>query len=99
MDYKSKRWKHVRESVLRRDNYMCQESLRYGRRVQADTVHHIFPVSLFPEYQWCRWNLISLCSSEHDAMHIRGAEDLTDKGRRLLERTARANGIEYPPPE
>lgn len=94
MDYKSKRWKHLRESILRRDNYMCQESLRYGKRVQANTVHHIFPAKLFPEYQWQPWNLISLSQAVHNEMHVRDTDELTAKGYALMRRTAQVRGIE-----
>lgn len=93
MNYKSKRWRKLREKILRRDGYMCQASLRYGRHTEADTVHHIFPVSKYPEYAWEPWNLISLSAAEHNAMHIRESEELTDKGQKLLERTARTNQI------
>lgn len=93
MNYKSKRWKKLREKILRRDGYMCQASLRYGRHIEADTVHHVFPASKFPEYQWETWNLISLCAGEHNAMHIRESDELTDKGMKLQERIARQNGI------
>ena len=44
MDYKSKRWIHKREAILRRDKYQCQLSKRYGKIRQAEVVHHIFPV-------------------------------------------------------
>lgn len=93
MNYKSKRWRKLREKILRRDGYMCQASLRYGRHIEADTVHHIFPVSKYPEYAWEPWNLISLSAAEHNAMHIRESEELTDKGQKLLEKTARQNQI------
>ena len=93
MNYKSKRWKKLREKILRRDGYMCQASLRYGRHIEADTVHHVFPASKFPEYQWEPWNLISLCAAEHNAMHIRESDELTDKGMKLQERIAKQNGI------
>lgn len=93
MDYKSKRWKSLRAAILRRDGYMCQESLRYGKHVQANTVHHIFPVKLFPEYQWESWNLVSLSQSVHNEMHVRDTEELTEKGLELMRRTARARGI------
>lgn len=94
MNYKRKRWKRLRERILKRDNYLCQASLRYGRRVEANTVHHIFPVSKYPEYRWEPWNLISLCAAEHNAMHIRETDELTDKGTKLLERTAARIGLE-----
>lgn len=91
--YKSTRWKKLRERILRRDHYQCQESKRYGRLRQADTVHHIFPLSAFPEYAWEEWNLISLSASEHDSMHTRRGDQLSEKGMELLRRTARARGM------
>lgn len=92
--YHSKRWERLRASVLRRDGYLCQESLRYGKRVQANTVHHIFPAKKYPEYIWQPWNLISLSSAAHNAMHVRDSEELTDVGMALLIRTARRVGVE-----
>lgn len=73
---------------------MCQVSLRYGRHIEANTVHHIFPVSKYPEYQWCEWNLISLDAAVHNSMHIRDSDELTEEGLRLLQRTARRKGID-----
>ena len=93
MDYKSARWKRLRASVLKRDGYMCQVSKRYGKRVQANTVHHIFPASIYPEYQWCAWNLIAVDSSVHNSLHYRGSDTLTDEGEALRLRTARKFGI------
>lgn len=75
---------------------MCRESFRYGRRVPANTVHHIFPRKEFPEYAFSDWNLISLCSTVHDHLHDRNTNELTAKGRDLLRRTARKYGIEIP---
>lgn len=93
MDYKSRRWRKLRERILKRDGYMCQESKRYGKMTEANTVHHIFPVSRFPEYQWSEWNLISLSTAAHNRMHIRDTDELTDEGVRLMKRAARRNGI------
>jgi len=93
VNYKDPRWKRLRNKILRRDGYMCQESLRYGKRRNANTVHHIFPAAVFPQYQWCEWNLISLDQSVHNEMHYRDSDELTDKGKNLLKRTARKNGI------
>lgn len=87
--YRSKRWQKKRAKILRRDGYQCQESKRYGRNVQADVVHHIFPRDLYPEYEWSDWNLISLCSAEHNKMHDRDTNELTIKGKDLMERTKR----------
>ena len=76
--YRTRRWRHLRDVILRRDGYVCQASRRYGRRVAADTVHHVFPRETFPEYQWESWNLVSLCRAEHDALHDRNTGSLTD---------------------
>ena len=94
--YKGKRWEAVRAAALARDGYICQESKRYGKMVQADTVHHVFPRELFPEYQYSMWNLVSLNGAVHDEMHDRVTGDLTEKGKTLLRRTARRQGVEVP---
>ena len=94
--YKSHRWKHLRGVILRRDGYVCQWSRRYGKQIPADTVHHVFPRELFPEYQWEPWNLVSLSRFVHDEMHDRGTNDLTDKGAALLRVVARKYRIEVP---
>lgn len=94
--YKSRRWIKLRSAVLRRDGYMCQESRRYGKRTEADTVHHAFPRDEFPEYQWEPWNLVSLSGAVHDQMHDRNTGALTDRGVELLRRTARRAGVEVP---
>lgn len=91
--YKSKRWLQTRERILRRDNYQCQESKKYGRMIPAETVHHIFPLEEWPEYSLASWNLISLSFKEHNAMHDRSTNTLTDKGEELRRRTAKKQGI------
>lgn len=80
MDYKSARWKKLRAKILRRDGYLCRENKRYGRIVQADTVHHVWPADKYPEYAWCEWNLVSLSSAMHNAMHDRDTGELTELG-------------------
>lgn len=94
MDYNSKRWQRLREKILKRDNYMCQYSKRYGRRVPANMVHHIYPAEVFPEYQWCEWNLISLSNEAHNMMHDRDSHQLTDIGVSLQKKINRQG---YPP--
>lgn len=80
MNYKSKRWKTLRARILRRDGYQCRECRRYGKAVQADTVHHVYPAALYPDLSWEPWNLVSLCSTCHNAMHDRSGEQLTAAG-------------------
>ena len=92
--YQSDRWKRKREQVLRRDGYQCQEAKRYGKRVQAEVVHHALPLEDFPEYRLCMWNLVSLSRSAHNEMHDRDTNTLTEKGKWLARKVALQNGIE-----
>ena len=62
----------------------------------AQTVHHIFPREDFPEYSLASWNLISLTNEVHNKMHDRNTRELTEAGKDLLRRTARARGMEVP---
>jgi len=94
--YKSRRWERLRSVILRRDGYQCQISRRYGKHIQADTVHHIFPREEFPEYQWEAWNLVSLAGDVHNRLHDRVTNALTDEGAELLRRTARRRGLDVP---
>lgn len=94
--YDSTRWKKLKERILRRDGYQCKISSRYGRAIPAELVHHIFPLREFPEYAYAEWNLISLSWKEHNHLHDRGSEQLTEKGRELLIRTAKRNNIPIP---
>lgn len=95
MDYKGKRWKKLRAYILKRDGYRCQYESRYGRNRQADTVHHIFPVDVFPEYAYEKWNLISLSRKGHERMHMRETHKLSPTGLHLLRRTATKYNIDY----
>lgn len=76
----NKRWRLLRERVLRRDGYRCREAARYGKIVEADVVHHIWPAEDYPEYAYCAWNLISLSAEAHDRMHDRITRKLTPLG-------------------
>lgn len=79
--YKTSRWKRKRAKILRRDEYLCQESKRYGKSVEATTVHHIYPVEQYPELAFEDWNLISLCEAKHNAMHDRNTGEVTELGK------------------
>lgn len=85
----SKAWKEKRKKILVRDGYKDQWEARYGRIVDADTVHHIFPAEWFPEYQLASWNLISLSTKTHNMMHDRTTGALTEAGMILADRVAR----------
>ena len=79
--YKTTRWEHLRVRILRRDHYRCRESARYGVDAEANTVHHVWPAEDYPEYAWEPWNLVSLTSKAHDAMHDRKTGKLTELGK------------------
>lgn len=78
--YKNRKWIEKRKHILKRDGYVCQESKRYGQIVEAQHVHHIYPVELYPELRLENWNLISLSQSQHNEMHDRNTRAITKKG-------------------
>ena len=80
------RWRRLRERVLREQKF-CQEAARYGIRQPAEVVHHIWPAEDFPEFAYCRWNLVALTQANHDRMHERGTRKLTPLGERWRRRT------------
>ena len=85
--YKDSRWIAKRDVILRRDEYLCQYSKRFGKTVTANTVHHIYPIEDYPEYKWCTWNLISLSTEAHNKMHDRTTGKLTEIGEMLKNKT------------
>lgn len=48
---------------------MCQHCKRYGKAVQATTVHHIQHVDEHPEMAFVDKNLVSLCEGCHNKQH------------------------------
>lgn len=67
--YSSQPWKAKRKKILRRDEYLCQWCKRYGRRVDATTVHHIEHYEDRPDLALVDSNLISLCDKCHNKAH------------------------------
>lgn len=93
--YHSPRWLKLRQSVLRRDHYQCQQSKRTKMIPdEAVIVHHVLPREVFPEYQWQPWNLISLSTHAHNQMHDRETDHLTDLGMQWAVRVARRQGLD-----
>ena len=84
--YKTKKWETKRQSILRRDEYLCRECKRYGKTTPATTVHHILPLEQRPDLKLHTINLISLCESCHNQMHDRNTNELTEKGLQWVER-------------
>ena len=89
MDYKDKRWIKKRAAILRRDRFICQEARRYGKSVEANTVHHIYPVESYAELAFEDWNLISLSDGRHNEMHDRDTHEITEKGKRWQKKRER----------
>lgn len=84
--YKSTKWLKKRERMLRRDEYLCQESKRYGKSETATTIHHIFPRDTYPELALVSENLVSLSDKWHNAMHDRVTNEITALGRDWQDR-------------
>ena len=87
--YHRKIWKKKREYILARDKYLDQIEIRYGKHLQANTVHHIFPIEFYPELKYVDWNLISLSKATHNRLHQRTSHNLTDEGLQLQNRFKR----------
>lgn len=69
--YHGVKWKRLRESVLTRDNYLCQDCLSANKLVGAEEVHHIIEVKEDWDKRYDESNLISLCKSCHRKRHTR----------------------------
>lgn len=88
-----RRWRQKREAILRRDRYIDQLELRAGKYIEADTVHHILPIEIYPEYRWEDWNLISLSRRSHELLHNRITGGLSKEGDMLMREVADKQGI------
>lgn len=91
--YKSNKWLALRKSALIRDKYMCQCCKAYNKMVNADCVHHVFPIERYPEYSYQLWNLMSLCSKCHDEMHNHYTGELSKKGMLFMRALAAIHNI------
>lgn len=86
-DYNSKKWRKKSKKIIEKNHFYCAESLRYGKRVDAEVVHHIYPVDEYPEYAYADWNLLPLTKANHNKMHIRDTQELSDLGKAWQRRT------------
>lgn len=78
---------------MRSAKYADQLMIREDRMVPAECVHHIFPREKYPEYQYCRWNLIAISNDTHRMLHERVGGELSMLGWELLMETAEKQGI------
>lgn len=71
--YNSQQWHNMRNYVMKRDAYLCQDCLAKGMYVPAEEVHHITPLNpqniMDPSITLDENNLISLCRECHRARH------------------------------
>lgn len=84
--YKTRKWMKACEKSKRNHKYLCQESLRYGRREEAEMVHHIFPLEEYPELALVQWNLLPVTFKRHNTFHNRFDNTLTAKGKYWQEK-------------
>ena len=77
---KTRKWYKFRDKVMRQHDYLCQESLRYGQSVQAEMVHHIYPVSEYPELEYVSWNCLPLTNRKHNTFHDRNNDKIIGNG-------------------
>lgn len=92
--YDTRRWKEKRKHILLRDKWTDQVALRDGVKIEANTVHHIFPREEYPQYALCDWNLISVSTDTHKKrLHEKYTGKLTKTGKALMYQTAAEQGI------
>lgn len=98
--YNSTRWQQVRDRVLIRDRYECQDCVKrlqkaaeIGERLfgedakirRATQVHHIKELRDYPNLAFDEENLISLCTRCHNIRHGRQPKRFMKKKRVLTE--------------
>lgn len=67
--YSKSEWKTMIRKILARDGYRCQicgAEHKDGRKL---VIHHLLPVSCFPEFIDKEWNLVTLCDKCHKKIH------------------------------
>lgn len=87
--YNTAGWERKREVILKRDDYKCRECGRYGKVIDANTVHHIIPLQERPDLKLNNNNLVSLCEEHHEKMHNKFNNQLSKLGQEWKERTIR----------
>lgn len=63
--YWTQKWKKLREYILARDNYLCQDCLKNKVISEATEVHHIEKLRKAWDKRYDPDNLISLCGECH----------------------------------
>ena len=63
--YWTQKWRKLREYVLCRDNYLCQDCLKNKKVTEATEVHHIEKIRKAWDKRYDPDNCISLCNGCH----------------------------------
>ena len=65
-------WKELSKTILKRDNYKCQECGTGHTKNSKLIIHHIKNWSKYPELRFNKTNLITLCEECHKNIHRKG---------------------------
>lgn len=84
MDYGKAKWKKKRLRILKLDGYKDQVAAMYGKTLEANMVHHIYPAVEYPQWAYETWNLISINREiTHNKLENRKTGELTALGKEL----------------
>lgn len=84
MDYGRAKWKKKRLRILKLDGYKDQVAAMYGKTLEANMVHHIYPAEEYPQWAYETWNLISINREiTHNKLENRKTGELTALGKEL----------------
>lgn len=78
--YRTTKWIKKRNRIMRKYSYECQESKRFGKSVQAEMIHHIYPREQYPELSFVDWNLLPLTNGKHNTFHDRENNSVIGQG-------------------
>ncbi|WP_283718930.1 HNH endonuclease [Clostridium perfringens] len=77
--YNSKEWHVVRFNIITRDLGLCKVCLSKNRIKVADVVHHIIELKESRELGLRTSNLLSLCNSCHQEIHVKYRKGMVTK--------------------
>jgi 5-methylcytosine-specific restriction enzyme A len=72
--YKSREWKQVRLSALRRDKWMCRHCLKDKKAKPAAVVDHIIPIKVNWSLRLSLDNMQALCHKCHNLKTLKDTE-------------------------
>lgn len=76
-------WKEIAKSILKRDNYLCQDCGTPHNKDNKLVVHHIKSWSKYPELRFEPNNLITLCVECHKKRHKGGDAKCLNKNGQI----------------